>query len=211
MLICFSSFALERREELNKTVSAVADCFTAALVSSYSPLKVSVPSTVVSIDMETKLPQRVAFFLADPADYVSTVNSAVNLTSQGFFSNITGLLSKTTSDPLLSAVFFSMSLKDYKPSDYLISGFIAVSYPEGFSIDSVKKALREKDISSQSLGLTISLTVFGNSLSESVSIDGTFTINSDSNGLITIIPSGTYVINGTEYSGGILTFQESSK
>ena len=201
------AFASVNTDNLNRGLPVIGDCLVAALVSEYSKLDITLPSTTVSIDVETRLPQRVAFFLADPADYVSTLNSAVNGSTSNILATIINLLKKTVSDPVLSAVYLGLEGKQYSNSDYILMGSVSFSYPEDATLKTIFGHAAKRTPSKEGIGLTVDLEILGNKLPDTLDISGTFSISINENKNIVIAPTGIYKINNVSLEGGQFIFQ----
>ena len=116
-------------EEVGKALTVIMDCISASLVTECTDSPISLSCSNVQMDHETNLPRRIAYFLADPAEYVVALTPKSD--TSGFFAAFFALLSNTVEDPLVSAVYLAMSTRGYHQGGYLLSGSISFTYPDG--------------------------------------------------------------------------------
>lgn len=193
-------------KSVNQALTVVVDCLSAAIASNYSAKNLSMPSTIVSTDPETNLPQRIAFLLADPAAFVTTMQSSIGNLNQNLFVSLMSLLTKSVTDPLVSAAYFAMASREYKQSDYLVSGFVSFSYPEDATLEELTKIWISRSSGKGSLGLSLDLSIIGNKMDNPVDISGNFEISIDEKGSMVISSIDSYSINGLYFTGGLFRF-----
>lgn len=193
-------------KSVNQALTVVVDCLSAAIASNYSANEISMPSTIISVDQKTNLPQRIAFLLADPSAFVATMQSFVGNSNQNLFVSLMSLITKSVTDPLVSAAYFAMASREYKQSDYLISGFVSFSYPENATLEELTEIWVNRSSEDGSLGLSLDLSIFGNKMQTPVDISGNFEISVDKNGSMVISSIDSYSINGLYFTGGLFRF-----
>lgn len=199
----FFVFAQDTNIEISsdnaKTITAIIDCLSAAVASNISSTTVSLPSTTVSNDPDTLLPQRISFFLADPSVYL-TVMSKTN--SGNILSSLVKFMSHSISDPVLAKAYRPMSDRAYKRSDYLLNGYVNLTYPDNSNYESIREIWINRTPSKNSITLAINLKVNGNAVKEPVSIAGIFNVCINEEGILTV-SSDAFTINETSYTEGI--------
>ncbi|MCR5760843.1 MAG: hypothetical protein K6F82_02410 [Sphaerochaetaceae bacterium] len=192
-------------KEINETMGVIVDTVTAAFVANYGKTKVELPSMAIS-STERGLPTRVSFFLADPASFTRNISKALNLDNTDFFSAIFSSINSGVSDPLLSAVYYSLLSKNYQTGDYLISGTILIDYPDNLDNLSIDEIIRATLTDENPIILRSNLSVYGARLFQPVSIAGKFTLTAEDGTHIVIKPVSDYTINDDTVSGGEFRF-----
>lgn len=176
VLLVFGVYAEEAsREDVEKVFNVFTDCLTAAIVSEYSEPRIELPCVSISKDPSSGLPQRVAFFLADPSDYVKELAP--------------GFRKKNLNEELI-AVGKIMEEKDYQMSDYLLSGSVILTFTEGQTPETVIAYLSEKTAAENFVKLTVSLGVFGFKLEHPLLIEGNFDVSIDDEGYVVFRSDG---------------------
>ncbi|MCF0261421.1 MAG: hypothetical protein HUK23_00745 [Sphaerochaetaceae bacterium] len=188
-------------DEVGKALTVITDCISASLVTSCTDSPISLPCNNVQINTDTKLPQRIAFFLADPSEYVTAL-SPNGEPSKGFFSNLIAMLNSSVQDPLVTAVYIVMSTRGYAPHDYLLSGSISFKYPEGATLQDVLSVWTTREPTNETIDMIVEMNVNGVSLERPLSVAGLFKMGVDETGDIVINSVGVYNINGLAYQGG---------
>lgn len=187
-------------EDLEKSLTAVMDCISASLVTECTDSNISLPCSSVSMEGESRLPLRIAYFLADPAEFVLAM-SPVD-TSGGLFSALKSLLNSVTKNTLVSAVYLALATRNYKVGDFLLSGSIAFQYPDGVDLQDILAVWSSRKGTGESIGLTVDMNVFGKGVENPISLVGQFDMFVDQFGSIVIRSVDTYTINGLPYRGG---------
>ena len=118
LLLTNSLFAVSEEtpptdEEVSAALNVMLDCVSASLVTSCTDSGITLPCSSVSIEKESRLPLRIAYFLADPSEYVKAM--APPESSGGFFAALMSLLNNVTENPLVSAVYVVMATREYIP------------------------------------------------------------------------------------------------
>lgn len=187
--------------DLEKALPVLVDVATASVVANYGDTKVYLPSMGIS-SSDTGLPTRISFFLTDPASFTKSIGKALGLNNKDLFSAIISSFNSTVSDPLLTAVYYSLLAKNYQTGDYLISGNLLLSFPESFDDltleDLIGMDLNEGD----PIILQSNLNIYGSKISKPVTIIGRFELRTDENNHFILIPIGEYIINNNIISGG---------
>lgn len=187
--------------DLEKAMPVLVDVATASVVANYGETKVYLPSMGIS-SSDAGLPTRISFFLTDPASFTKSISKALGLNNKDLFSAIISSFNSTVSDPLLTAVYYSLLAKNYQVGDYLISGNLLLSFPESFDDltleDLIDMNLNEGD----PIILQSNLNIYGSKISKPVTIIGRFELRTDENNHFILIPVGEYIINNNIISGG---------
>ena len=182
------------------SLMVMMDCISASLVTECTDSSIKLPCSNVSMDPNVRLPKRIAYFLADPSEYVEAL--APNEGYKGFLSSFLSVLNSATENPLISAVYVSMATREYAPGDYLLSGSISFDYPEGATLNEVLAIWSSREDTGKSIGMTVDMKVYGNGLSSPLSLSGNFDMSVDKTGSIIVKSADTYLINGFTYRGG---------
>ena len=193
-------------EEEQKAMETIIDCVSSAFVSEYSTTRVTLPCTSIVMDQELDLPQRISFFLADPADFVQEMSKYT--TSNGnVLVSILSIFNKTSSDPFLSAMYLLLTSKGYEQNEYLINGSIAFKYLQGTTIEQLSDIwISRKADPEEVLPINMNLVVYGKGLVQPVSISGSFMVFIDEQGLINIKPDDFFLLDGKEIRDVIFKF-----
>ncbi len=205
LLLTNSLFALTESDppserEISLSLTVVMDCVSASLVTECTDSDVVLPCSNVSMDLESRLPKRIAYFLADPSEYVTAL--APPETSGGFFSALMSLLNSATENPLVSAVYVVMSTREYSAGDFLLSGSIAFDYPEGVTLEDVLDIWTTREPTTRHITMDVDIQVFGNGVPRPLKIKGQFAMYVDTQGDIVVQSIGVYSINEYSYQGG---------
>lgn len=187
-------------EEISASLAVIMDCISASLVTSCADTDIVLPSSNVSLDYRTQLPQRIAYFLADPAEFTSAL--APQDGGYGFFSVLMSLMNTAVEDPLVSAVYVAMSARGYSEGDYLLSGSISFEYPEGTTLDDLLAIWSTRVDTGQSIAINVNMQVLGTDMVRPLSVAGRFDMSVAENGDIVVRSDGTYQINGFYYQSG---------
>lgn len=215
LIVCFSVFANDSTEQvenafpsdedLNNALSVIMDCLSATVAASYSPSDIVLPSCSISFSPETGLPLRFAYFLADPYTFEQALGKGIGL-QNSFFSAIVSLLQKSQQDPLLSAVYLTISSHSYDVNKYILSGFMSLSYPDRITIDEIANFLMSRQHIDKTINIDLNLSVIKVKTGQPVNIEGSFRMETDENGSIVVIPVRLYKINGKTFEGGKFLF-----
>lgn len=187
-------------EEVSVSLTVIMDCISASLVTSCTDTDISLPCSNVSVDYRTQLPLRIAYFLADPAEYTDALAPADS--GYGFFAALMSLLNSAVENPLVSAVYVAMSARDYREGGYLLSGSISFEYPEGVTLDDILAIWSTREDTDQSIALNVDMQVFGADMKRPLSISGRFDMSVAETGDIVVRSDGIYLINGFHYQNG---------
>ena len=187
-------------EEVSVSLTVIMDCISASLVTSCTDTDISLPCSNVSLDYKTQLPLRIAYFLADPAEFTSAL--APQDSGYGFFSVLMSLMNTAVEDPLVSAVYVAMSARGYSEGDYLLSGSISFEYPEGTTLDDLLAIWSTRMDTDQSIAINVNMQVLGSDMVRPLSVSGRFNMSVAENGDIVVRSDGTYQINGFYYQSG---------
>ena len=205
-LLLISSLFAEETElpptdaEVLDSLTVIMDCVSASLVTECTDSDIDLPCSNVSMNQGSKLPRRIAYFLADPSEYVDKLSPSDS--NGGFFAALLSLLNSATENPLVSAVYVAMSTRGYKEGDFLLSGYISFTYPEGADLDQVLAIWSSRENTGQSIGLSVDMQVYGSKLSRPMYLSGDFSLSVDDTGDIVISSVNVYRINGYAYQGG---------
>ncbi len=188
------------------TLTVILDCLNSSLCAEYSPVELDLPCSTVSTDPATGLPQRIAYFLADPSDYDNVLAKALAGGSGNFWSSIFSVVSKGTADPFLAKVSYTLSSRNYKVSDYLLSGAVTFSYPEGTTLEQIKKVWLEREKADDCMNISMNLGLYGLKMPEPMTIAGDFTLSVGDDGLVVVRSAGQININGYNLAFGEFSF-----
>ena len=187
-------------EEISVSLTVIMDCISASLVTSCTDTDISLPCSNVSLDYRTQLPLRIAYFLADPAEYTDALAPADS--GYGFFAALMSLLNSAVENPLVSAVYVAMTSREYRTGGYLLSGSISFEYPEGVTLDDLLAIWSSRVDTGQSIALNVDMQVFGADMKRPLSIAGRFDMSVAETGDIVVRSDGVYLINGFHYQNG---------
>ncbi|MCQ2411465.1 MAG: hypothetical protein MJ057_00740 [Sphaerochaetaceae bacterium] len=191
-------------EEVGKALTVIMDCISASLVTECTDSPISLSCSNVQMDHETNLPRRIAYFLADPAEYVSALTPKSD--SSGFFAAFFALLSNTVEDPLVSAVYLAMSTRGYHQGGYLLSGSISFTYPDGATLDDVLEIWSTRYGTKEGIMMAVDMQLYGSELTRPLVINGNFRMGLSDLGDIVVNAVDIYTINGIGYIGGEFRF-----
>ncbi len=206
LLLNFSLFAADTElpppstEEVTTGLTVIMDCVSASLVTSCTDSGIALPCSNVAMDMESRLPSRISYFLADPYEYQMALEPRDS--GGGFFSALWSLLNSATDNPLTSAVYIAMATRGYGPSKFLLSGYISFEYPEGVTLEDVLAIWSSREDTGDSIKLTVDMQLYGDAVIKPLYVTGQFAMSVDEEGDIVIDPVGTYNINSYTYQGG---------
>ena len=187
-------------EEVSASLTVIMDCISASLVTSCTDTDISLPCCNVSLDYKTQLPLRIAYILADPAEYTDALSPADS--GYGFFAALMSLLNSAVENPLVSAVYVAMTSREYRIGGYLLSGSISFEYPEGVTLDDLLAIWSSRVDTGQSIALNVDMQVFGADMKRPLSISGRFDMSVAETGDIVVRSDGVYLINGFHYQNG---------
>ena len=187
-------------EEVLDSLTVIMDCVSASLVTECTETDIELPCSIVSMVNGSMLPGRIAYFLADPSEYTDMLAPAE--AGGGFFAALLSLLNGVTENPLVSAVYVAMSTRGYREGDFLLSGYISFSYPDGADLDQLLDIWSSRNNTGQSIGLSVDMQVYGSRLTRPIYLNGDFSLSVDDYGDIVISSLGVYRINGYAYQGG---------
>jgi hypothetical protein len=186
--------------DIENSLMVIMDCISASLVTECTDSSVKLPCSNVSMDQDVHMPKRIAYFLADPSEFVEALSPSDGY--KGFLASFLSVLNSATENPLVSAVYVSMATREYKAGDYLLSGSISFDYPEGATLNEVLAIWSSREDTGKSIGMTVDMKVYGNGLSSPIALSGLFDMSVDKTGSIVVKSSDTYMINGFAYRGG---------
>ena len=195
---------LPTTKEVSQALTVIMDCLSASLVTSCTNSSLKLPNSTVSISQTSNLPLRIAYFLADPAEYCKALTPATE--GSGLLSTFLAFLNNTIQDPLLSTVYVVMSSRDYENGDYLISGSINFTYPEGATLNDVIAVWATRVNTDQSIGMNVDIGVYGEKMERPLTLAGNFVMSVNEEGQVEVSSVGEYTINGYRYQGGQFTF-----
>lgn len=187
-------------EEVLDSLTVIMDCVSASLVTECTDTDIKLPCSIVSMVSGSQLPRRIAYFLADPSEYERKLAPAE--ANGGFFAALLSLLNGVTENPFVSAVYVAMSTRDYSEGDFLLSGYISFSYPDGTDLDQILAIWSSRENTGRSIGLSVDMQVYGSKLKRPMYLNGDFSLAVDDKGDIVISSLGDYRINGYAYHGG---------
>jgi hypothetical protein len=203
-LYASDSEPLPTTEEVSQALTVIMDCLSASLVTSCTNSSIKLPNSTVSISQTSNLPLRIAYFLADPSEYCKALTPATE--GSGLLSTFLAFLNNTIQDPLLSTVYVVMSSRDYENGDYLISGSINFTYPEGATLNDVIAVWATRVNTDQSIGMNVDIGVYGEKMERPLTLAGNFVMSVNEEGQVEVSSVGEYTINGYRYQGGQFTF-----
>ena len=195
---------LPTTEEVSQALTVIMDCLSASLVTSCTNSSIKLPNCTVSISQSSRLPLRIAYFLADPAEYCKALTPATE--GSGLLSTFLAFLNNTIEDPLVSTVYVVMSSRDYANGDYLLSGSINFTYPEGATLDDVMDVWTTRVNTNQSIGMIVDIGLYGNKMDRPLTVSGNFTMSVNDYGEVVVSSVGEYTINNYHFQGGQFTF-----
>ena len=195
---------LPTTEEVSQALTVIMDCLSASLVTSCTNSSIKLPNCTVSISQSSRLPLRIAYFLADPAEYCKALTPATE--GSGLLSTFLAFLNNTIEDPLVSTVYVVMSSRDYANGDYLLSGSINFTYPEGATLDDVMDVWTTRVNTNQSIGMIVDIGLYGNKMERPLTVSGNFTMSVNDYGEVVVSSVGEYTINNYHFQGGQFTF-----
>ena len=199
-----TSEPLPTAEEVSQALTVIMDCLSASLVTTCTNSKITLPNCTVSVSQTSNLPLRIAYFLADPYEYCEALTPASE--GSGLFSTFLTFLNKTIKDPLVSAVYIVMSSRGYSSGDYLLSGSIDFTYPEGATLDDVINVWTTRVNTGQSIGMTVDIGLYGEKMERPLLVSGNFVLKVNDSGEIVVASVGEYSINSYRFQGGEFTF-----
>lgn len=199
-----TSEPLPTTEEVSQALAVIMDCLSASLVTSCTDSNITLPNCTVSISQTSKLPLRIAYFLADPFEYCEALTPASEGSS--LISTFLAFLNNTIEDPLVSAVYIVMSARGYSSGDYLLSGSINFTYPEGVSLDDVIDVWTSRVDTGQSIGMAVDIGLYGEKMERPLLVSGNFVMSVNDSGEIVVASVGEYTINSFRFQGGEFTF-----
>lgn len=199
-----TSETLPTTEEVSQALTVIMDCLSASLVTSCTDSQITLPNCTVSVSQTSHLPLRIAYFLADPYEYLEALTPASG--SSGIFSSFLAFLNNTIEDPLISAVYLVMSSRGYSSGDYLLSGSINFSYPEGATLEDVIDVWSSRENTGQSIEMSVDIGLYGNKMSNPLLVSGTFEMSVEDSGEIVVASVGEYTINNYRFQGGEFRF-----
>ncbi len=123
-----------------------------------------------------------------------------------FLSSFLFFLDKTIADPLVSAVYVVMSSRGYASGDYLLSGSINFTYPEGATLDDVIAVWTTRENINQSIEMAVDIGVYGEKMERPLTVSGTFLMSVNEAGEIVVASVGEYTINTYRFQGGEFRF-----
>ena len=89
--------------DVRDSLMVMMDCVSASLVTECTDTSITLPCSAVSMDDSVHLPRRIAYFLADPAEFVEALSPADS--SKGLFASFLSVLNSATENPMVSAVY----------------------------------------------------------------------------------------------------------
>lgn len=191
-------------EEVSQALTVIMDCLSASLVTSCTNSNIKLPNCTVSMSQASNLPLRIAYFLADPAEYCAALTPAYE--GNSLLSTFLAFLSNSMEDPLVSAVYVVMSSRGYSNGDYLLSGSITFSYPEGVTLDDVIDVWTTRVNTNQSIGMTVDIGLYGGKMSRPLTVSGNFVMSVNDEGEVVVSSVGAYTINNYQFQGGQFKF-----
>ena len=195
---------LPTTEEVGQALTVIMDCLSASLVTSCTDSKITLPNCTVSVSQTSKLPLRIAYFLADPYEYLEALTPASE--GNGIFSSFFAFLNNTIEDPLVSAVYLVMSSRGYNSGDYLLSGSINFTYPEGATLEDVIDVWSSRENTGQSIEMLVDIGLYGNKMTNPLLVSGNFVMSVNDAGEIVVASVGEYTINNYRFQGGEFRF-----
>jgi hypothetical protein len=203
-LYATDSDSLPTMEEVNQALTVIMDCLSASLVTSCTDTNITLPNCTVSVSQTSKLPLRIAYFLADPYEYLEALTPASE--GNNIFSSFLAFLNNTIEDPLVSAVYLVMSSRGYSSGDYLLSGSINFTYPEGATLDDVIDVWTTRVNTGQSIDMSVDIGLYGEKMTRPLLVSGSFVMSVNDSGEIVVASVGEYTINNYRFQGGEFRF-----
>ena len=203
-LYATDSDSLPTMEEVNQALTVIMDCLSASLVTSCTDTNIKLPNCTVSVSQTSKLPLRIAYFLADPYEYLEALTPASE--GNNIFSSFLAFLNNTIEDPLVSAVYLVMSSRGYSSGDYLLSGSINFTYPEGATLDDVIDVWTTRVNTGQSIEMSVDIGLYGEKMTRPLLVSGSFVMSVNDSGEIVVASVGEYTINNYRFQGGEFRF-----
>ena len=203
-LYATDSDSLPTMEEVNQALTVIMDCLSASLVTSCTDTNITLPNCTVSVSQTSKLPLRIAYFLADPYEYLEALTPASE--GNNIFSSFLAFLNNTIEDPLVSAVYLVMSSRGYSSGDYLLSGSINFTYPEGATLDDVIDVWTTRVNTGQSIEMSVDIGLYGEKMTRPLLVSGSFVMSVNNSGEIVVASVGEYTINNYRFQGGEFRF-----
>ncbi len=191
-------------EEVNQALTVIMDCLSASLVTSCTKSNIKLPNCTVSMSQTSNLPLRIAYFLADPAEYCEALTPANE--GNGLLSTFFAFLNNSLEDPLVSAVYVVMSSRGYSNGDYFLSGSINFTYPEGVTLDDVIDVWTTRVNTNQGIGLMVDIGLYGGEMERPLTVSGNFVMSVNDVGEIVVSSIGAYTINSYQFQGGQFKF-----
>lgn len=191
-------------DEVGGALTVIMDCLSASIVTSCTGSRITLPNCTVSVGPTSKLPLRVAYFLADPSEYVAALAPASD--GGNFLSTFLSFLGNAMEDPLVSAVYLAMASRGYGSGDYLLSGSITFSYPNGVTFDDVMEVWTTRKNTGQSIDMTVDMGVYGFAMTRPLYVSGRFKMGVDDEGDIVVSSMGEYTINSYTFVNGEFRF-----
>ncbi len=203
-LYATDSESLPTAEEVSQALTVIMDCLSASLVTSCTDSNITLPNCTVSISQSSNLPLRIAYFLADPYEYCEALTPASE--GGGIFSSFLTFLNKTMKDPLVSAVYLVLSTRNYSSGDYLLSGSINFTYPEGATLSDVINVWTTRMNTGQSIEMSVDIGLYGEKMTSPLLVSGNFMMSVNDSGEIVVASVGEYTINSYRFQGGEFRF-----
>ena len=203
-LYATDSDSLPTMEEVNQALTVIMDCLSASLVTSCTDTNITLPNCTVSVSQTSKLPLRIAYFLDDPYEYLEALTPASE--GNNIFSSFLAFLNNTIEDPLVSAVYLVMSSRGYSSGDYLLSGSINFTYPEGATLDDVIDVWTTRVNTGQSIEMSVDIGLYGEKMTRPLLVSGSFVMSVINSGEIVVASVGEYTINNYRFQGGEFRF-----
>ncbi|MBO4393256.1 MAG: hypothetical protein J5800_02825 [Spirochaetales bacterium] len=187
-------------DDIEHSLMVIMDCISASLVTECTDSSIKLPCCNVSMDPSVHMPKRIAYFLADPSEFVEALSPAEGY--KGFLASFLSVLNSATENQLVSAVYVAMATREYSPGDYLLSGSISFEYPEGATLNEVLSIWSSREDTGKSIDMTVDMKVYGKGLSSPIALSGNFNMSVDKGGSIIVKSADTYMINGYAFRGG---------
>ena len=186
-------------EKVEVAFIVMADCINASLASEYSPVNISLPSITMSVDGVTRLPLRLSFFLADPVDIRQAI--AVSVSSrQRFLSNLFSVEVTVSQDGYLFDIGEIMSTREYRFSDYLLTGSVDFYFPQDMDVESFVRILRTRSHTDDFMKVELNLGIYEAKDQLSIFVEGAFLVSVDTEGTLVVACEDGYKVNGFAYA-----------
>lgn len=186
-------------EKVEAAFMVIADCVNASLACGISPVNVELHSVTRSVDGETSLPVRYAFFLADPGDIRNSIDSYASAFRQSFFSNLFSVEVTVARDSYLVDIGETLASREYRMSDYLLTGSVTFSFPEDMDAESLDYILRTRPQTEDFMKVGLNLGLFGTKVDGSLFIEGEFCVSVAGDGSLLFTCENGYKVNGISY------------